>query len=164
MRLNVGTQLFTNLPDNKVEAIADELKGLTELAFEAQRPRNRVQQVLQGEKVEDQGFALEFDAKEPLKVLVGFFRDDQSRYAKAPKLETDASANEYGQAEPQLQNAIKLAGQPLVNVHTYSFSAGHHKLILPEGYILVLGLTKSEVKPRNAGLGGSEDAVDWLFY
>ena len=164
VRLNVGTQLFTNLPDNKVEAIADELKGLTALAFEAQRPRNRVQQVLQGEKVEDEGFALEFDAKEPLKVLVGYFRDDQSRYAKAPKLETDASANEYGQAEPQLQNAIKLAGQPLANVHTYSFSAGHHKLILPEGYILVLGFTKSDVKPRNAGLGGSEDAVDWLFY
>ena len=95
---------------------------------------------------------------------MGYFRDDQSSYAKAPKLETDASANEYGQAEPQLQNAIKLAGQPLANVHTYSFEAGHHKLILPEGYLLVLGLTKSEVKPRNAGLGGSEDAVDWLFY
>ena len=72
--------------------------------------------------------------------------------------------NEYGQAEPQLQNAIKLAGQPLANVHTYSFTAGHHKLTLPEGYILVLGLTKSQVKPRNVGIGGSEDAVDWLFY
>ena len=164
VRLDVGTQLFTNLPDNKVEALADELKGLTALAFEAQKPRNRVQQVLQGEKVEDAGFVLEFEAKEPLKVLVGYFRDDQSRYAKAPKLETDASANEYGQAEPQLQNAIKLAGLPLANVHSYSFEAGHHKLILPEGYILVLGLTKSDVKPRNVGIGGSEDAVDWLFY
>jgi hypothetical protein len=164
VRLNVGTQLFTNLPDNKVEALADELKGLTALAFEAQKPRNRVQQVLQGDKVEDEGFVLEFDAKESLKVLVGYFRDDQSRYAKAPKLETDASANEYGQAEPQLQNAIKLAALPLANVHTYSFGAGHHKLILPEGYILVLGLTGSKVQPRNAGLGGSEDAVDWLFY
>jgi len=165
VRLNVGTQLFTNKPESKVEALADELKGLTALAFDALRPQDRVKLAIQGDRnVKDEGFVLEFDAKEPLKVLVGYFRDDQTRYAKAPKLETDASANEYGQADPQLQNAIKLAGLPLANVHTYSFGTGHHRLILPDGYILVLGLTSSNVKARNVGIGGSEDAVDWLFY
>ncbi len=163
--LDVGAQLFTNKPEHSVEALADELKGLKALAFDALKPQDRVKLAIQGDgNVKDEGFVLEFDAKEPLKVLVGYFRDDQSRYAKAPKLETDASANEYGQAEPLLQNAIKLAGLPLANVHAYSFEAGHHRLILPDGYILVLGLTNSDVKARNAGLGGSEDAVDWLFY
>ena len=36
-----------------------------------------------------------------------------------PKLETDASANDYGQAEPKLTNAIRIAGMPLANVHAY---------------------------------------------
>ena len=43
--------------------------------------------------------AIEFEAKEPVSLLVGYFRDDQTKYAKAPKLETDASANDYKQAE-----------------------------------------------------------------
>lgn len=166
VKLVEGAQLFTNFPDARVEAVADELKGLTALAFEARKPSKTVQKVLEGASgpAEHDGVVLDFEAKEPLKILVAFFRDDQSKYAKAPKLETDATANEYGQAEPQLQNAIHLTGLPLANVHTYQFEAGHHMLNLPAGYLLVLGLTNSEVKARNVGLGGNEDAVDWLFY
>ena len=166
VRLTEGAQLFTNLPEARVEAVADELKGLTALAFEARKPSQTVQKVLEGStaSAEHDGVVLDFDAQEPLQILVAYFRDDQSKYAKAPKLETDATANEYGQAEPQLQNAIHLTGLPLANVHTYQFQPGHHTLNLPAGYLLVLGFTNSEVKPRNVGLGGNEDAVDWLFY
>ena len=150
--LTEGAQLWSNMPDARVEAVADELRGLRAYVTEAVKPGK-------GGAV-----TLEIDAREPLKVLVGYFRDDQSKYAKAPRLENDATANEYGQAEPQLQNAVKLAGIPLANVHTYAFEAGHHTLRLPDGYLLVLGLTDSELKPRNVGIGGGEDAVDWLFY
>lgn len=56
-----------------------------------------------------------------MKLLVAYFKDDQKKYAKAPKLEIDASANDYGQAEPVLTNAVRINGMPLANVHAYSF-------------------------------------------
>lgn len=150
--LQEGAQLWSNMPDARVDTLAPELRGLSAYVTEAVKPGK-------GEPV-----TLQLEAEEPLSLLVGYFRDDQSRYAQAPRLETDATANEYGQAEPQLVSAIRLTGLPLANVHTYHLSAGHHTLHLPEGYLLVLGLTADEVKARNVGIGGSDEAVDWLFY
>ena len=152
VRLTEGAQLWSNMPEARVEALAEELRGLTAYVTEAVKPGK------------GQSVTMEFTADKPTTLLVGFFRDDQSKYAKAPRLENDASANEYGQAEPQLENAIKLAGIPLANVHTYRLPAGQHTLHLPDGYLLVLGLTEDEVVARNVGIGGSDDAVDWLFY
>ena len=80
------------------------------------------------------------------------------------KLEIDASANDYGQAEPILTNAVRISGMPLVNVHAYSFQAGKHTLMLPKGYLQVLGFTDADMKARNAGLAGDEETMDWLFY
>ena len=109
-------------------------------------------------------YTIEFEAAAPVSLLVGYFRDDQKKYAKAPKLETDASANDYGQAEPKLTNAIRIAGMPLANVHAYHFEAGKHTLLLPKGYTMVLGFTDAQVTPRNAGLAGAEETMDWMFY
>ena len=109
---------------------------------------------------------IEFETLAPVKLLIGFFRDDQTRYAKAPTLETDAGANQYGQADPVLLNAVRIKGLPMVNVHAYHFEKGKHKLILPRGMLLVLGFTSDEPDVRDAGLAGtgSEEAMDWLFY
>ncbi len=109
---------------------------------------------------------IEFETATPVKLLVGFFRDDQTRYAKAPTLETDAGANQYGQADPVLFNAVRIKGLPMVNVHAYHFEKGKHQLILPRGMLLVLGFTSDEPEVRDAGLAGtgSEEAMDWLFY
>lgn len=150
--LNEGAQLWSNMPEARVEALAPELAGLRAFVTEAVKPGK------------GQPVTLEFEAEEPLKVLVGYFRDDQSKYAKAPRLENDATANEFGQAEAQIENAIKLSGIPLANVHTYSLPAGHHTLHLPDGYLLVLGLTADAIQPRNAALGGGDETMDWLFY
>ena len=75
-----------------------------------------------------------------------------------------ASANDYGQAEPVLTNAIHINGMPLANIHAYSFPAGKHTLMLPKGYLQVLGFTTADMKVRNAGLAGDEETMDWLFY
>lgn len=150
VKLTEGSTLFANLPA-KVNALAPELKGLT--AFR-----------LDGDKQREDGTAIEFETKVPVKLLVGYFRDDQKRYAKAPKLETDASANDYGQAEAKLTNAVRIEGLPLANVHAYSFAAGKHKLLLPKGYALVLGFTQSNMATRNAGLAGADNTMDWMFY
>ena len=151
VRLTEGAVLMTNLPANKVQALAPELRGMTAYAVDGAAQR-------------ENGTELEFECKAPVKLLVGYFKDDQKKYAKTPTLETDASANEYGQAEPLLTNAIHLEEMPLANVHAYSFPAGRHTLRLPTGMALVLGFTDSEVKVRNAALDGTDDVMDWLFY
>lgn len=150
VKLTKGASLFTDLP-GKVEAIAPELEGLT--AFR-----------LSGDAQRTDGTTIEFEAAAPVSLLVGYFRDDHKRYAKTPTLETDASANLYGQAEPKLTNAIRIEGLPLANIHAYQFEAGRHKLLLPKGYSLVLGFTDGKINPRNAGLAGAEETMDWMFY
>ena len=117
-----------------------------------------------GDVQRKEGTTIEFEAAAPVSLLVGYFRDDQKKYAKAPKLETDASANDYGQAEPKLTNAVRIAGMPLAYVHAYHFEAGKHTLLLPKGYTMVLGFTDAQVTPRNAGLAGAEETMDWMFY
>ncbi len=151
VKLTGGASLLENMPEAKIEGLAPELEGLT--AFR-----------VNGDDQRKDGTKIEFSCKKPVRLLVGYFKDDQKRYAKAPKLETDATANEYGQAEPVLTNAIHLSKMPLANIHSYSFDAGSHSLLLPKGYTLVLGFTSDDIKPRNAALAGADEAMDWLFY
>ncbi len=146
-----GAQLISNQPDAKVEALAPELKGLTALR-------------VNGNAQKEAGTQLEFTCEGAVTLLVGYYKDDQKRYAKAPRLETDASANDYGQAEPVLTNAIHLANMPLANVHAYRFGAGKHTLLLPKGELLLLGFTDSSIQTRNASLEGNDETMDWLFY
>ncbi len=150
-KLTDGAKILENMPAAKVKGLAPELHNLT--AF-----------TVNGDIQRKEGTEIEFSCSEPVKLLVGYFKDDQKKYAKAPKLETDASASEYGQAEPLLTNAIHLDGMPLANIHAYNFKPGEHKLMLPKGYLLLLGFTTDNVKPRNAALAGEDEAMDWLFY
>lgn len=151
VKLVEGASLLANMPDSKIVGLTPELEGLE--AF-----------VVNGDDQRKEGTRLEFESKKPVKLLVGYFKDDQKKYAKAPKLETDASANEYGQAEPVLTNAVHLDKMPLANVHAYNFGAGKNTLLLPKGYTLVLGFTSDDIKPRNAALAGADETIDWLFY
>lgn len=151
VKLAEGASLLENMPDAKIAGLAQELQGLN--AFR-----------VNGDVQRKEGTTIEFDCKEPVKLLVAYFKDDQKKYAKAPKLETDASANEYGQAEPVLTNAIHLSKMPLANLHAYSFKPGHHSLNLSKGYALVLGFTSDDIKSRNVALAGADEAMDWLFY
>ena len=96
-------------------------------------------------------------------MLVGFFIDDQNKFASPPKLETDATGNEYGQAEAVISNAISMNDMPMVNIHSYHFKAGHHVINLPKGIIMVAGFTDTDLKIRDAGLNGGGNEVDWLF-
>lgn len=84
----------------------------------------------------------------------------------APVLETNASANQYGQAEPVLMNALAIENQPAVNIHAYSFPAGRHTVSLGKGICLILGFTQSDIEFRNVGLMDDDftASVDWLFY
>lgn len=148
--LTEGAVLFENREDTPVDTLASELKGLRAL-------------VLNRDSTRIVGTTVEFECDEPVQLLVGFFQDDDSKWARPPKLEIDATGNEYGQAEPVLTNAIALKQMPPCNIHAYHLGAGHHKLNLPRGIIMVAGFTSDVIKPRDAALKGAGDEVDWLF-
>ena len=148
--LRKGAILFENREDTKVDSLAPELVGLQAL-------------VLNRDTTRIVGTSVTFDTEKPVKMLVGFFQDDDPKWAKAPKLEVDATGNEYGQAEPILTNAISIIQMPLVNIHAYHFPAGHHTINLPKGIIMIAGFTADYIKSRDVGLQGVGDEVDWLF-
>jgi hypothetical protein len=148
--LHKGAVLFEKRADTRVTDLAPELKGLQAL-------------VLNRDTTRIKGTSVEFNTEQPVKMLVGFFQDDDPKWAKPPKLEVDATGNEYGQAEPVLTSAISLRQMPKVNVHQYQLPAGHHTLNLPKGIIMVLGFTTSEIEPRDVGLNSADNEVDWLF-
>jgi len=142
--------LFEGREDTKVDSLAPELAGLQ--AFVLNRDTTRIV-----------GTTVAFACDKPVKMLVGFFKDDDPKWAKAPKLEVDATGNEYGQAEPVLTNAVSMFQMPPVNIHAYHFTAGHHTVNLPKGIIMVAGFTTDDIKARDVGLQGAGDEVDWLF-
>ena len=136
--------------NERIDSLAPELQELQGI-------------ILNRDTTRIEGTTVVFTCDKPVSMLVGFFVDDDTKYAKPPKLETDATGNEYGQAEPIITNAVNMTGMPKVNIHAYHLAAGHHVINLPKGIIMVAGFTSSEIKPRDAGLQGAGDEVDWLF-
>ena len=148
--LQKGAILFEKRPDTPVDSLAPELVGLQAL-------------VLNRDTTRIVGTSIEYESDKPVKLLVGLFKDDDKKFAKAPKLEIDATGNEYGQAEPILTNAISIVQLPKVNIHQYSLPAGHNTIRLPKGILMVAGFTQSDINPRDCGLNGPSSEVDWLF-
>jgi hypothetical protein len=113
------------------------------------------------------GTALSFTTAKPVKVLVGFFSSKDVGYLPEPQLETDASANDYGQSDIKIANAIQIEGLPPVNVHTYSFKAGTNTLTLGKGACLILGIVddNAHIPVYDAGLSNAGNIKDlrWLF-
>ena len=149
VELAKGARLYEGR-NEVVDSVAAELVGLKAL-------------VLNRDTTRIKGTTVEFESAKDVKVLVGFYVDDDPKWANPPKLETDATGNEYGQAEPVISGAINITKMPIVNIHVYNMPAGRHTLRLPKGIIMVAGFTDSELKPRDAGLNGAGDEVDWLF-
>jgi hypothetical protein len=146
-----GTAVFTDTTA-AVTAFAPEISGLKGLLM------NKEIQI-------QKGTALQFKSAKPVKVLVAFFNQKGRQYLAAPELETDASANNYGQAEAKLSNALMVGGFPIANIHTYSFPAGTQTLNLAKGACIILGFIDEQehIHIYNAGLDGKSKDIDWLF-
>ncbi|RLJ74632.1 alpha-d-galacturonidase [Pedobacter alluvionis] len=136
----------------KIKEVAAQLSGLRGVKL------SKAQQIKNGTEIK-------FSTKSPVKLLVGFFNQKDPQYLAPPQLETDASANNYGQSEIKISNALVPYGFPPVNVHAYAFPAGTHTLNLGKGVCLVLGFIddKQELRIFNAGLDGRGKDIDWLF-
>jgi len=146
--------------DKFIISYAKELKGLQGIFL------NTSEQIAKGT-------VIDFTSHKPVKVLVGYFKTQRGAfttdtiYLRAPELETNASADDYGQAEIKISNAIAINGMPPVNIHAYSFKAGTHQLKLGKGVCLVLGFVDGEQTiPIYDAMLMSEaknKSLDWLF-
>lgn len=158
-RIEEGAKLFSDT-NFIIKNFAAEVKGLNgiQVAFKQQL---------------QQGTELNFSSGKPVKILVGYFRTQRAAFttdtvfAKAPELETNASADDYGQAEIKISNAIAIDGLPPINIHVYSFKEGSHTLSLPKGVCLVLGFVDGQqVVPVYDAMLMSDNKsknLDWLF-
>jgi hypothetical protein len=157
--LKEGVAIF-NDTSLRIKELAAELKGLKAIQFSYQ------QQLKQATEIS-------FTTDKPVKILVGYFKTQRAAFttdtvfAKAPELETNASADDYGQSEIKISNAIAIEGMPPVNIHTYTFKAGAHTLKLPKGVCLVLGFVDgAQIIPVYDAMLMSDAKnknLDWLF-
>ena len=152
--LKAGEKVYA---DNRalIEEVAPELQKMSGLLL-SDRDQQR------------NGTVLKFKNEQPIKILVGYFNTNSYSILNPPTLETNANANDRGQADIKIANAIKLSGLYPVNVYTYMFEAGDNELVLGKGRVLILGFmdgTKN-IPIHDAGLGADENGVpvDWLFY
>ncbi|WP_179413482.1 hypothetical protein HDF19_14600 [Mucilaginibacter sp. E4BP6] len=152
-KASAGSQVFTDT-SAQIKNIASELTGLQGIKL------NRAMQIADGTTIN-------FTNTKPVKVLVGYFLSKESKYLQEPQLETDATANDYGQADIKIANAIQIDGFPPVNVHTYTFKAGNNTLSLGKGACLVLGFVddSATIPVYDAGLSNEGNIKDlrWLF-
>jgi hypothetical protein len=157
--IDVNTSAFTDT-SLLIKNYAPELKGLKGL----QRSFKQLQR---------SGTTISFSSDKPVKLIVGYFMTQRAAFTtdtiflKEPELETNASADDYGQAEIKISNAVGIDGMPPVNIHTYSFKAGTHQLKLGKGVCLVLGFVEGDqiIPVYDAMLMSDEKNknIDWLF-
>jgi hypothetical protein len=157
--IGTGAQPFADTAAT-IKEFAKELQGLKGVQV------NKAQQI-------KEGATIKFTNAQPVKVLVGYFNKggfinpDTWHYLLAPQLETDASANDFGQADVKLSNGILINNMPSVNIHTYSFKAGTNTLSLGKGTSLILGFINDTqpVPVYDAGLSTTGNIKDlrWLF-
>jgi hypothetical protein len=113
------------------------------------------------------GTSIRFRNNHPVKVIVGYFNGHSYSILAPPALETDARANERGQAEIRIANAVEIRGLYPVNIYTYYFEPGNNLLKLDKGIVLILGFIdgNQDIPLYDAGIGISgSGGIDWLFY
>jgi hypothetical protein len=151
--INTGEDMFSDTA-TYFKDFAEELKALHGLK-------------LSKSKQISEGTTLQFKNEKAVKVLVGYFAAKSPLFLPEPELETDASANDYGQAEVKIANALIISGMPPVQVHSFSFKPGTNTLRLGKGAALILGFVddRQPMLPYDAGLvtGGVKKELDWLF-
>jgi hypothetical protein len=151
--LSPRQNMYSDRP-SEIEKVTPGLQHLKALQF--------------SEKVQaKEATVLKFRSDKTVKVLVGYFNTNSHSVVQPPTLETNANANDRGQADIRIANALRIHRLYPVNVYTYLFEAGEHELNLGKGLVLVLGFIdgSTEINTYDAGMGADGNkTVDWLFY
>ncbi|MFT3786523.1 MAG: hypothetical protein QM770_10200 [Tepidisphaeraceae bacterium] len=133
----IGSRVFTD-EQAEIESVAPELANQAGIRFPRGGP----------------SAPIEFEAPEPVRVLVGYYQSSEKRFLKVPDLETDAAAIDVIDAEPVLQNVATIRGMPAINVHVFRYGAGKHVLdVRGHGEFVVLGVVPQNVKIERRDCG-----------
>ncbi|MGF6847873.1 hypothetical protein QFZ51_003108 [Chitinophaga sp. W3I9] len=136
--------------DVRIQTADEALSGLQALPFSMQQQQEK-------------GTTLQFSNTQPVKAVIGYFDTKEKNYLQPPDLETDASADDHGQAAIRIAHALTIPSLPPVNLHTYYFDAGKHTLILGKGACLVLGFMDGKQEISAGAAADSVQRLDWLF-
>lgn len=149
--LKKGAKLYED-QELVVTHLANELTGMNAV-------------MINSEEQKLEGTTLRFENDQPVKVLVGYFNNTDKVFAPKPVLEIDATANDFGQAEAKVRNAMRVQYMPMLDIHTYSFPAGENVLKIPKGEVLILGFVQDTElsSPYNADVENQGDDMDDLF-
>jgi len=152
--LKPGQQVYSD-NEARIEGVAGELQKLSGVQFSDRG-------------LDKNGTVLKFKSDKPVKILVGYFNTNSYSALRPPTLETNAEANDRGQADIKIANALLIPKLYPVNVYMYSYDAGENELDLGKGRVLVLGFINGSenIAIHDAGMTkfGNGTEVDWLFY
>jgi hypothetical protein len=132
-KIETGAKVFTDR-NFTIQHVAPQLRGLTGIRF--------------SHSVAKEGLPpIEFEASEPIYVLVGYFDSKQKAWLQVPQLEFAAQADERGGVDAVLENAATISNCPNVNLHAFRFDAGKQKLeLIGKGSFVILGVVPQSVK------------------
>ena len=142
-RVKVGALPFADR-EYKIRELAPELNGLKGIRFSHEAAKNGHYE------------PVEFEAAEPVLVLVGYFKEAREIWLQVPRLEFAAQADERGGVETVIENAAVIQDCPGVDVHAFRYGAGRQKLeFLGHGSFVILGVVPQSVKleKRDASFG-----------
>jgi hypothetical protein len=127
-----------------IRELAPELSGLTGIRFSHDAAKSgRYQPV-------------EFEATEPVQVLVGYFNSPKDIWLQVPNLDFAAQADDRGGIEAVIRNAVDIAQCPAVDVHAFRYDAGRQKLeLIGKGSFVILGVVplSAKLEKRDAKVG-----------
>jgi len=144
-KVETGAKVFTDR-NFTIQSLAAELNGLTGIRFSHEVAKKGLEPI-------------EFEAAEPVQVLVGYFNSNQKAWLQVPKLEFAAQADERGGVDTVIENAAAIASYPNVSIHAFRFDAGRQKLeLIGKGSFVILGIVPQTVQlqKRDAHIGGTK--------
>ncbi|MCE5184883.1 MAG: hypothetical protein LLF76_02015 [Planctomycetaceae bacterium] len=140
--VKIGAKPFTDR-DYSILQMAEELEGLTGIRISHEAGKAGTLKPLR------------LKTEVPVQILIGYFDEDRSIWAKPPNLDIDSAAAKYGGIESTMQNAMQLESCPKVNVHVFSYPTGEITFDpRSPGSYLFLGVipTDTKVTSRDAGI------------
>ena len=147
-----GQKVFVEEP-YKIEKCAEELIGLTGVRFSMDTAVSK-------------GQTIKLKLKEDSILLVGYYNSSGLQWLQVPDLETNTHADDRGGLSPVVQNAVKVAGCPVVNIHAFHYDAGSHEIYMGTGGFMIAGVLKegSKLIERNAEMTGEAlENLDWMY-
>jgi len=144
-KVEVDAKVFSDR-NFTIQSLAAELNGLTGIRFSHEVAKKGLEPI-------------EFEAAEPVQVLVGYFNSNQKAWLQVPKLEFAAQADERGGVDTVIENAATIASCPNVSVHAFRFDAGRQRLeLIGKGSFVILGVVPQTVQlqKRDAHIGGTK--------